>query len=158
MKPKTGRGSSTKSFTAPRAKFNPKPNIPFWGVPRRTLCPREKTIRSRNSSISPRASPARAHGDSSQDGSERALNSPENQCSIGFQPVFCRTERCFPTIRRSPRVVYKAQSRSFPTIHGSGAGHILIFRPRPVGRNPRKPLLTSLPAWTRPKQASADHF
>jgi hypothetical protein len=34
------------------------------------------------------ASLARAHGDSFQDGSERALNSPENQCSIGFQPVF----------------------------------------------------------------------
>jgi hypothetical protein len=27
------------------------------------------------------------HGNSSGDGSERALNSPETQCSIGFQPV-----------------------------------------------------------------------
>ena len=33
------------------------------------------------------------HGDSSRDGSEKALNSPETQCGIGFQPV-CRTERC----------------------------------------------------------------
>ena len=32
-----------------------------------------------------------------QDGSKRALNGPENQWSIGFQPVFGRTERCFPT-------------------------------------------------------------
>ena len=47
------------------------------------------------------ASTARAHGDSFQDGSDRALNSLEAQCSIGFQPVFCRTERCFPAIRRS---------------------------------------------------------
>ena len=35
------------------------------------------------------ASSLRVHGDSSQDGSERSLNGPENQCSIGFQPVFC---------------------------------------------------------------------
>jgi hypothetical protein len=25
----------------------------------------------------------------------RSLDSPKSQCSIGFQPVFCRTERCF---------------------------------------------------------------
>jgi hypothetical protein len=42
------------------------------------------------------ASSLGVHGDSSSDGSERSLNSPETQCSIGFQPVFCRTvERCF---------------------------------------------------------------
>jgi hypothetical protein len=42
------------------------------------------------------ASSLRVHGDSSSDGSERSLNSPETQCSIGFQPVFCCTvERCF---------------------------------------------------------------
>jgi hypothetical protein len=29
----------------------------------------------------------RGQGDSSQDGSERSLSSPENECSIGFQPV-----------------------------------------------------------------------
>ena len=34
------------------------------------------------------ASAVRVHGDSSQDGSERSLISPEIQCSIGFQPVF----------------------------------------------------------------------
>jgi hypothetical protein len=55
------------------------------------------------------ASPARVHSDSYQDGSQRSLNSPENQCSIGFQPVFLSTERCFPIIRRSLQVVYKAQ-------------------------------------------------
>ena len=42
------------------------------------------------------ASPVAARGNSSQDGSERALNSPENQCSIGFQPVFCRTVKDGP--------------------------------------------------------------
>ena len=39
------------------------------------------------------ASPARAHGNSSQMVLERSLNSPENQCSIGFQPVFCSRDR-----------------------------------------------------------------
>ena len=34
------------------------------------------------------ASPLRVHSDSSKDGSERLLKSPDNQCSIGFQPVF----------------------------------------------------------------------
>ena len=48
------------------------------------------------------ASEIQVLGDSSQDGSERSLGSPEDQCSIGFQPVFFRTERCFPTIRHSP--------------------------------------------------------
>ena len=28
-------------------------------------------------------------------------NSPENQCSIGFQPVFCPIERRFPKFHRS---------------------------------------------------------
>jgi hypothetical protein len=44
------------------------------------------------------ASPLRVHGDSSEDGSEISLNSPETQCSIGFQPVFFRTiKRRFPS-------------------------------------------------------------
>jgi hypothetical protein len=34
------------------------------------------------------ASPLRIPGDTSRDGSERSLDSPEKQCSIGFQPVF----------------------------------------------------------------------
>ena len=35
------------------------------------------------------------HGDSSWDGSGRSLDTPEAQCSIGFQPVFCsHVERC----------------------------------------------------------------
>ena len=33
------------------------------------------------------------HGDSSKDGSGRSLDSPESQCSIGFQPVFCSRHR-----------------------------------------------------------------
>ena len=39
------------------------------------------------------ASPHPAHGDSSKDGSGRSLDSPESQCSIGFQPVFCSRHR-----------------------------------------------------------------
>jgi hypothetical protein len=36
------------------------------------------------------------HGDSFRDGSGRSLDSPEGQCSIGFQPVFfCTIERAF---------------------------------------------------------------
>jgi hypothetical protein len=35
------------------------------------------------------ASSLQVHGDSSRDGSGRSLDSPEGQCSIGFQPVFC---------------------------------------------------------------------
>jgi hypothetical protein len=41
------------------------------------------------------AAPPWVHGDSSQDGSERSLNSPENQCSTGFQPVFFEPPRDF---------------------------------------------------------------
>jgi hypothetical protein len=55
------------------------------------------------------ASELQVHGGSCQDGSERSLGSPEDQSSIGFQPVFFCPERCFPTIRRSTRVLYKAQ-------------------------------------------------
>jgi hypothetical protein len=39
------------------------------------------------------ASPLREHGDSSGDGSGRSFDSPESQCSIGFQPVFCSHHR-----------------------------------------------------------------
>jgi hypothetical protein len=35
------------------------------------------------------ASSLQVHGDSSRDGSGRSLDTPEGQCSIGFQPVFC---------------------------------------------------------------------
>jgi hypothetical protein len=31
----------------------------------------------------------RVHGESFRDGFDRSLGSPESQCSIGFQPVFC---------------------------------------------------------------------
>jgi hypothetical protein len=42
-------------------------------------------------------SPRRVHGDTFQDGSQILLNSRENQCSMGFQPVSIRTiERRFP--------------------------------------------------------------
>jgi len=34
------------------------------------------------------ASSLQVHGDSSLDGSGKSLDSPEGQCSIGFQPVF----------------------------------------------------------------------
>jgi hypothetical protein len=44
------------------------------------------------------------HGDSSQDGSERSLGSPEGQCSIGFQPVFFRTERSVRSWQRCSAV------------------------------------------------------
>jgi hypothetical protein len=39
------------------------------------------------------ASSLGVHGDTSSDGSERSLDSPEALCSIGFQPVFCRTKK-----------------------------------------------------------------
>jgi hypothetical protein len=42
------------------------------------------------------ASPVAARGNSSQDGSESPHNSPENQCCIGFQPVFCHTVKDGP--------------------------------------------------------------
>jgi hypothetical protein len=57
--------------------------------------------------LAPVASPARAHGDRHQDGSERSLNSSENQWSIGFQPVFF----CILSVV-SPRVVYKPKLRA----------------------------------------------
>jgi hypothetical protein len=42
------------------------------------------------------ASSLQVHGGSSWDGYESPLDSPEGQCSIGFQPVFCLlVERCF---------------------------------------------------------------
>jgi hypothetical protein len=56
------------------------------------------------------ASSLRVHGESSRDGSERSLNSPENQCSIGFQPVFgSHRQVMFSGIRRSSGLRIKAQ-------------------------------------------------
>jgi hypothetical protein len=47
------------------------------------------------------ASSVQVHGNSSRDGSRRSLDSPENQCSIGFQPVFCsHVERCSTLLAR----------------------------------------------------------
>jgi hypothetical protein len=47
------------------------------------------------------ASSLQVHGDSSRDGSGRSLDSPEGQCSIGFQPVFCsQIERCSTLLAR----------------------------------------------------------
>jgi hypothetical protein len=61
------------------------------------------------------ASQLRVHGDSLQDGSERSLDSPENKCSIGFQPVFFRTsERRFPSSHRSSGMWTKLQKKSLP--------------------------------------------
>jgi hypothetical protein len=54
------------------------------------------------------------HGGSSQDGSERSLGSPEDQCSIGFQPVFFRTERCFRTRRRIREINSSASKQRHP--------------------------------------------
>jgi hypothetical protein len=56
------------------------------------------------------ASSLRVHGESSRDGSERSLNSPENQCSIGFQPVFgSHRQVMFSSIHRSSGLRIKAQ-------------------------------------------------
>jgi hypothetical protein len=47
------------------------------------------------------ASSLQVHGDSSRDGSGGSLDSPEGQCSIGFQPVFCsHVERCSTLLAR----------------------------------------------------------
>ena len=47
------------------------------------------------------ASSLQVHDDSSRDGSGRSLGSPESQCSIGFQPVFCsHVERCSTLLAR----------------------------------------------------------
>jgi hypothetical protein len=46
-----------------------------------------------------RRTPLRMHGDSFRDGSEISLNSPENQCRMGFQPLLIGTiERRFPRL------------------------------------------------------------
>jgi hypothetical protein len=59
----------------------------------------------------------RAHGD----GSGRSLDSPESQCSMGFQPVFCRTERWFTT-----QGILIILVRSYRTLRdGSLGGHFL---------------------------------
>jgi hypothetical protein len=63
------------------------------------------------------ASSLRVHGDSSSDGSERSLNSPETQCSIGFQPVFCRTvERCFFQVSAVPQSCVQSPAEPSPRL------------------------------------------
>jgi hypothetical protein len=58
------------------------------------------------------ASSLQVHGDSSRDGSGRSLDTPEGQCSIGFQPVFrSHVERCSTLLARlsaSPRLANKS--------------------------------------------------
>jgi hypothetical protein len=59
------------------------------------------------------ASPLRVHGESSRDGSERLLDSPENNGALGFQPVFIRTiERRFPSFHRSSGMCAKIRAET----------------------------------------------
>jgi hypothetical protein len=53
---------------------------------------------------------SQVHGDSSRDGSGRSLDSPEGQCSIGFQPVLRSHHRAaFSKFSPFFREVYKAR-------------------------------------------------
>ena len=58
------------------------------------------------------ASSLQVRGDSSRDGSGRSLDSPEGQCSIGFQPVFrSHVERCSTLLARLNCVLFWRSNR-----------------------------------------------
>jgi hypothetical protein len=122
-----------KSNVCPRGAGGLSPAFQPWAEPwvLCTICRRVPMPRPRPSSITPGniapqckqntgwkpmllyavASSLGVHGD----GSERSLNSPETQCSIGFQPVFCRTvERCFFQVSAVPQSCVQSPAEPSP--------------------------------------------
>src|ERR1700744_5975368 len=102
-----GRGLNTDLSTLLPVGSPPRPTLltPAFTHPRPSSLPLGSTSQrcERNTGYQPMqccinavAPSLQVHGDSSWDGSGRSLGSPESQCSIGFQPVFCsHVERCF---------------------------------------------------------------
>jgi hypothetical protein len=97
------------AFPAPSASGrNRSSRRPAFTHPLQSSFPLEAPLNGANGTqagslcyINAVASSLQVHGDSSRDGSGRSLDSPEGQCSIGFQPVFrSHVERCSTLLAR----------------------------------------------------------